>query len=334
VIVFIIAVIVVVLIDTLAWMASKSWRQLSPPHAWSVWYGLVLSLQVLAILVIYTFNTRLVVPTPSSEVASVEQALSKHLPDPALLEERHQQLLEALKSDSSSAPHGYARSRWLWLGLIAMLFLAAAAIRWGASPLVRNLAAGVFVFLGTGVAIDHFLKLGLCEKLFGELIAIHFEGGQSSGTTDLRLTVDLGDSAVNLECPSDHRVGPFADAKSDQLESGSLEGKADRIVEALNGRCGQGRLVALLFVGSADKRELGAAAAEIFGSNAGLAQARAVFLEQLIRKRLVTPHPTMLSLSRGPGISISTRHSSPPQTSRVLSGDRHVQVCEIWGSRN
>ena len=153
---------------------------------------------------------------------------------------------------------------------------------------------------------------------------------------DMRVNLTFVGSGVSITCPNDFRIGPFAPVKSNQLEGKSLEQEAFRIAAALNMERLQHQLTALLLIGSADKRELKGSAASVYGSNAGLAQDRALsikgILTSVIEKQFNSQLPAMVVLSTGPSFTLALRHLNKEQTGQAYSEDRHVQICAVWGS--
>ena len=164
------------------------------------------------------------------------------------------------------------------------------------------------------------------------LIAL-FTGPEAN---DTRVNVTLLGSGVSITCPEDYRIGPFVPARSDQLEGKSIEVEASRIADALNLERLQHRLTALLLIGSTDKRELKSSGAMDYGSNAGLAQDRALSIKDIVKtvieKRFSSPLPTTVVLSTGPSFTVALRHLNKEQIGQAYAEDRNVQICAVWGS--
>src|SRR5262249_36194968 len=77
------------------------------------------------------------------------------------------------------------------------------------------------------------------------------------------------------------RVGPFVTGKANTLESAASLGE---VVKGLSDRGKAREQVFLLLVGSADKFELSSTVRREYGSNSGLARARAEWVAQEIRR--------------------------------------------------
>lgn len=116
-------------------------------------------------------------------------------------------------------------------------------------------------------------------------------------------------------------VGPFVSARYDTLQVSGADTLASlkRSIERFSG---SEQLTSLVLVGSADKRALGPTATRIFGSNVGLAQARA----EWVREELLSPGRTgitSITLVRGPTLFASS-------ASEMLRDDRSVAVWGLW----
>jgi hypothetical protein len=111
-----------------------------------------------------------------------------------------------------------------------------------------------------------------------------------------------------------------------------LEGKIDRVVhdlaqdqEANQDERDKNSLIAVLLIGSADKRALGATK-ESYSNNVGLAQARAEWVQQKLEGNAVLQTKPIITLNSGPSLSLI----AVANDSAKLAVDRAVQVCAIW----
>ena len=136
--------------------------------------------------------------------------------------------------------------------------------------------------------------------------------------------------------PDIYRIGPFADGdpeKGEKDERGNvikLDEKIRALAKNLNDGTQRGKsLQGLILVGSVDKRPLSPALARNFGSNTGLAQARAEWVRNaIVNEKALSPMPkTILTLSSGPA------HIGHDLLPKDLAEDRSVRVCAIWGSK-
>jgi hypothetical protein len=148
------------------------------------------------------------------------------------------------------------------------------------------------------------------------------------------------------------RIGPFPDglatpkaAKRDnpkqadaifELLKVKINAVADKLASDMRANHDD-RLVAVLLIGSADKRALGTTK-EIYASNAGLGHARAIWVaEELQKPKGSNPGPEgdnpllktipIITLNSGPSLFDITAEKS---ASEQLAPDRSVQVCALW----
>jgi hypothetical protein len=137
-------------------------------------------------------------------------------------------------------------------------------------------------------------------------------------------------SKAELDCgPEDHPmvVGPFRSGTLD-LEPNAVS--ADNVWDGLMHRRGERLLAGFLLVGSADQTPLKPELVEKFGSNPGLAQARARLVHDQLVARLKDANPDKAQ-------SIMTLDAAPTQigvkiTKEQLANDRAVKICVWWNS--
>jgi hypothetical protein len=159
-------------------------------------------------------------------------------------------------------------------------------------------------------------------------------GGPPRAASDVRLSLDLTGTGPDVQCPREYKIGPLKDGATDRVESGneSFDDQIARIARDLGSTRQKRRLVALLLVGSADKRPLRPPLAQKFGSNVGLAQVRAKTVRERLETQLGPAPPTVLVLSAGPSLVIMKQNGNDSQFRETLGTDRHVQVCAVWGT--
>ena len=144
--------------------------------------------------------------------------------------------------------------------------------------------------------------------------------------------IHVGGAALSFEFVS--QVSPFVTGKADVLEpaasaSGTTVGDA---MKALADH-GKGReLVCLLLVGSADKFELQWPLKAEYGSNSGLARARA----EWVRELLIQGSTKVLTLTVGPrkhGTGLSVRNTSPDRGVAIYAAWRDSTAVSTYSSR-
>lgn len=176
------------------------------------------------------------------------------------------------------------------------------------------------------------MGLGWCLMLFG--IWLPPASIQPNAASEVRLSLDLTGAGLDIDCLGEYKIGPLEDGAPDRVEEGneSFENQTARVARDLEGKRQKRRLVALLFVGSADKRPLRAALTQKFGSNAGLAQVRAKTVRERLEAQLKAAPPNALVLSTGPSLAIMKQNGNEAHFREALASDRHVQVCAVWGT--
>ena len=162
--------------------------------------------------------------------------------------------------------------------------------------------------------------------------------GPTSSAADQKTTVPVTVDETELDCGEgdSYKIGPFADGNAGDTSikpDEKLLAKLNENIEPLVGKLTKNHLgqrpLGLILVGSADKRELKPPLFHLFGSNAGLAQARAEWVRKAIENSSMRPKPkTILTLSSGPA-----HVGQDPLPEKDLAEDRSVRVCAIWGSK-
>jgi hypothetical protein len=140
---------------------------------------------------------------------------------------------------------------------------------------------------------------------------------------------------TNLDCGENGRllaVGPFVSGSYLKLEPGAVD--AEAAVKSLQQHLFKRTLIAVWLIGSADKTPLKSELAQQFDSNAGLAQARAERVRELMLesgewKDLQLDDPLkVVTFAAGPtqvGLKVPADN---------LSLDRRVRVCALWADEN
>ncbi|MGB2664549.1 MAG: hypothetical protein WAK48_11125 [Candidatus Acidiferrum sp.] len=114
-------------------------------------------------------------------------------------------------------------------------------------------------------------------------------------------------------------IGPFDPA----TDRGPAPEQAVQLAaDKLNGDLPQRRLLSVFVLGSVDKQPLSPAAKKKFGSNRGLADARASWVEGQLRDLLRAPPDRFLVLSSGPTIEA--------RTVKDRQQDRFVEIYPVW----
>jgi hypothetical protein len=211
-------------------------------------------------------------------------------------------------------------------------------------------AAGAAVAFG-GFSLGGVTLVGKVDKLF----PITLGGGHSDVPTKIEIVYqppqgprgepgpqgrpgDKGDPGepggdaskiVGLDCgeSDSQRIGTFVVGSASKLEDEKAGVKKIQDVgEKLKMASEQRALLSLVLVGSADKRPLSGALLKEFGSNAGLAQARAKWVKDRLPALFPGNREAIVAVYGGPlGVGLVTSRD-------VLAFDRAVQVCAFWGA--
>jgi hypothetical protein len=121
------------------------------------------------------------------------------------------------------------------------------------------------------------------------------------------------------------RIGPF-DVGAVTLGEGETK-KLENVAATLAARQSPSHIVAVMLIGSADKRPLKQKTAESFSSNQGLAQARIRAVRKVLEPALARDRLPILETYAGPaktGAKLSIDD---------LASDRAVQICVFWSPR-
>jgi|ERR1051325_9417327 hypothetical protein len=138
---------------------------------------------------------------------------------------------------------------------------------------------------------------------------ITFESGNPDRTSlkDLDFRIHVTEDEIQLDCGEgdNYKIGPFADGTAGVTSikpDEQLLTKLKKDIETLVGKLTKNHLgqrpLGLILVGSADKRELKLPLFHFFGSNAGLAQARAEWAHKAIENSM-DPRPPCFVIQPG-----------------------------------
>jgi hypothetical protein len=286
----------------------------------------------------------------------IEDIIKDRLPDAQTRERQYQLLADAIRRPAPTQPPTFeAEVHWsagvllsVTVFSLAMLYVLASLYRRGLignrtlAVSLASTAALTGLTIG-GVAVFKDTKI--------ELFKISFSSGKGgSGRTaaderpvkiEISLQAPPGppgergsdgkdgrDLVQDIDCPASWRVGTFVVGSDRDFEDGETTHRAlDKIAEEFEAKRRDNRLLALLLVGSADKTPLSPQRAREFGSNAGLAQARARWVQKTLGSRLAgLDAPGVVGLYAGPaGIGLTASKDA-------LALDRSVQLCAFWAS--
>jgi hypothetical protein len=150
---------------------------------------------------------------------------------------------------------------------------------------------------------------------------VHLPPKQAAGIASVTPAVPSIDT-VSLGC-----IGPFASGKGDVLETTSTGQRDCDTLDAIKISLQKEKTPpsVILFIGAADKFPASLSVLKLYGSNNGLAQARAEWVaSQLGLKGSINPgsNPTVLSLVRGPsihGIQLSHTQRAPDRSVAIYA---------------
>jgi len=278
---------------------------------------LLLAPILLVIGVLLLINRPQPPPPPGAELARLLLLLDR-IPSPEVAEKRHRELLQALRSLPTIAPVN---------GILA-------------KPIVEGVGTGVVsiggLLIGVGLVLvfwglwKHDRK-GLMFGALGTLISVGGVTLVSLRELNLQFVlpwatpIEAQSSPVTTMIPFGG-IGPFVPGRGSELTATGRDSL--RIVSmAVHDSTVDKQLLVLFVVGSADKRELSRRVARSYGSNSGLAQARADVVRDTILKYLDPDgHQSehVIATIRGPSV---TR-----QNARLdeLDADRRVLVYGLW----
>jgi len=311
-----------------------------------VWIAMALMLAIIIAAKILLENSP-INPEPNQKLESIAleiKDLLKRLPEPSVAKQYHEEIIAALGRGTPAHPttSGGITPVGATSLFLTLLFLAVAiGIAFFASGPNWNIVGKGFVLASIAPALTLSL-LGTLEKgigidnLFGmDLHDIHlftFPSGTPAGTSpqDLDLRIHVTEDEAQLDCGEgdNYKIGPFADGDAEKGNIINLNKKTTDLAGELIKNHARQRLLGLILVGSADKRALKPPLFRIFGSNTGLAQARAEWVRKTLKNSMDPMPRTILTLSAGPA-----HVGQDPLPEKLLAEDRSVRVCAIWGSK-
>jgi hypothetical protein len=185
------------------------------------------------------------------------------------------------------------------------------------------------------------------EKLFSFEFSLPKEINISGTSSEQSITIyvpEIAAAQIELECANAEgkfQIGPFPDgfASRDEMKA-VLPDQADKEFDLLNDKInhiiailtsnrsqneGKRELVTVLIIGSADKRGL-VSTRQLYGSNDGLAQGRARWVQQQMQANAVLHSIPTVTLNSG----ASLFNVAAGNISEHLAPDRSVQVCGLW----
>lgn len=318
-----------------------------------IWIPLTVSAIVIIILFLTAKDLFPVNPDfgRNLEVIAIEiRDLLKQLPDVSVAEKHHKEIIDALDRGvlAHAATSGGITSSGAIALFLTLLFLASAIVialffsgpYWDIAKKVLVISS-MMPALGLSFMATLEKVVGV-DKLFGiDLRDMHlftFKTEISSGTSpqelDLRIHVTADETQLDCGEGENYKIGPFADGTAGDASikpDEKLLTKLKKDIEILVGKLIKNHLgqrpLGLILVGSADKRELTPPLFHFFGSNAGLAQARAEWVRKAIENSMNPKPKTILTLSSGPA------HVGLDPLPEDLAKDRSVRVCAIWGNK-
>lgn len=278
----------------------------------------------------------------TEEARSLLEFLRNNLLEPATLERRHNELVQAIKEATGPIPASTQESTSItFQGLLVLLgavltivFLVVMVVALFLVPegnvLKKTLIGlGLFGFISVGVtvfAINFDVKDGFIVVNVKQVAS---NGGLGGPPSEILVQLAPADPRLDIDCGTerDHVFRPFPEGKA-ELEDEDAKAKLDEYINSLRNKIDdKKRLLGLALIGSADKRPLAPELIKKFGSNAGLAQLRAKWVEDQISATVNFPSPpAILAIYAGP--SVLKRGASDNDD---LATDRAVRVCELWG---
>jgi hypothetical protein len=253
----------------------------------------------------------------------LEEILTRRLPETGVQQERHEELIEAIRGIGQRSrgtlgetveqlrfiPHvQFPEGRDLILTICCLLLLAAGLILGCILRGGWNSAAGVVIFIGAIVVFASSSPQFISFK-----------------TTAPPVTAPQPEVALGFEHLA--TVGPFPSGGhvgDEMLVRAGLTGDLTRI----NDWAEANELGFLLLVGRSDRVPLGGNATARYGSNSGLAQARAMW----VRGLLLEMASASLDSSRVIVLSSGPRSAGRPLPPPPTVGDRTVDIYACWAS--
>jgi hypothetical protein len=144
---------------------------------------------------------------------------------------------------------------------------------------------------------------------------------------DARLGSMESPSLTNMDCGEGdtQRVTPFKDGTATLDPAGQQ--KLESVVAILEKNKASRRLMALMLMGSADKRPLKPKTVELYSTNDGLAQARIKVVRDRLRSAFPEDNLQVLEVYTGPA------QTGAAVTAEGLATDRAVRVCAFWNGK-
>jgi len=278
-------------------------------------------------------------PTPASstgtpkvdshDMSQLLTVLQERMPPSADLERRHKELLDALRS--SQLRGSPARSPAL--ALLGYILLAIGS--------VACLIAIAWVLLGGGeestisrkkiLAVGTLLGVGTICSLGGVTLLQHldiqvvFQTGKGGGSSENPSQPGKGgepSESQDIVMIPHGSVGPFVTGKRSEIENCAQNKSLEAVYRSITDSVVRGNhLLALFVVGSADNRPLAGRLATTYGSNDGLAGARADW----VRGQIVSSPSASFPANR---VIVTIR--GPSKIGADLSNDRLVEVYGLW----
>lgn len=261
----------------------------------------------------------------------LEVILEKYLSNTSTQEHPQKEVLEAIdniKSDINSRTEDTAVSTSIF-GIAFFVFVVSGVL-WFVMKLRGNSSHALgFVTLSalltTSFSIaDKIFDWKLVENVSFTLFSFSskLENGQGE-----KIPSDYS-NRITLSCPNSYTIAPFVTGKDDTLEYGQVfSEKIQLLVNRLTDDSVLKNGELLILIGSADRRPLGSELINFYGSNAGLAQARAMSVKTLLKQHLQKPVPAILVFSTGPNVITDSIVLPNADYELALANDRSVRLC-------
>lgn len=272
----------------------------------------------------------------SPDVEELKDLVAERLPDQSTQNRRHQETLEAIKRieaniNTSAEPDG------LSITIFGIVFIATFVLLsiWfifktiGQPSKAIGILAIFAVFISGLTIIDKIFSFSVIENMSFTLFSVPSDKVNRVDTMEQKINISIETpDRMSVTCPDQYKIGPFATGMTDKLgNSATLADKIQSLVKSLSSDSASDMPQWLVLIGSADRRPLTSDLARRYGSNAGLAQARALHVKTLLEQKLGARVPAMFAFSTGPSVTITT----PKDTEeRVLAGDRSVYICGVF----
>lgn len=308
-------------------------------YRWSILCAVLLLFGLIALVLAFQLvQIQAVTPKTGLENKTVEHLLSQ-LPTADLVTRQHEEMLKALDRPSLAPTSSSFKVGGVWaflsFGVVGVLLLLASMLRPNNVASKVGAVTGAFMIATSG-GLTFFKSTGPLLQIDMKNDFQYKPSGGASGSDHLLLTIDVGAGGTIPDCGDskkhDQAVYPFNDG--DPSLTPAMGAQISAIRNLLGARRGQGKLVGLLLIGSADRRGLVGRSAHRYGSNATLAQARArAVADALDHPKALWPdhpdglwpdHPKVIThLDTGAQI-IGTKDRI------VMAPDRSVLICGLW----